>query len=1068
MSNYSIAFVTCVNNEDLYKECVRYIDNLNVPSGYEVEKIPLRGKASMTSAYNEAITKSNSKYKIYLHQDTFIINKNFIFDCLSIFEENKQVGMLGVIGAETVPISAIWWDSQHKKGKVYESSVGRIQLLDFDSEDEERYTEVQSIDGLIMITQYDVNWKEDIFDGWHFYDIAQCMEFINEGYKIAIPNQEEPWCVHDSGIANIENGYEKYRNIFIEEYFKNLFPLVSILIPTYNRPEYFKIALESAINQSYKNIEIIIGDDSDNNDTQEIIKEYLEKYDNIRYYHNENNLGQFDNDLKLMEMAKGEYINFLMDDDVFEPTKIEKMMFYFINDVDNNLSIVSSNRKIIDSNGKCKNDFIENEYLNIIADKVVDGKKIMELMISCSWNFIGEPTTALFKKNKLTEKFGVYYGRKFICNVDQASWFNLLKNGDALILSESLSSFRKHDGQQQEQEKIMVGGIEDIVFTVLNAQENGLFENDVKYATVIKRVAKHVEHLIEKYPQNEKGYLLRDKVTSKLSSQLKKLPLVSILIPAYNQTKYLKKALESAINQTYANIEIIIGDDSTTNEVEEFIKPYLKKYENIAYFKNNRNEMDYGYKNHVECFKRSKGEYINYLNHDDVFHTRKIEKMIKYFMENPNITLVTSVRKPIDENGNEIDHSEAFSKLFDKDTIISGYKLSKHVVTDLINSIGEPTTVLFKRRYIEEGKYGWFNNVRFWNIADVANWFTLLEYGDAVYISDTLSYFRVHPDQSTNMSKVFIKGCIAWYDLIKSSYEKGIINLKEYKTILNKWFMMFVQPLNEYLIDNDNVDVELKDEIAKAYKEAADEMIYKKDEKNFECPICRNKIERFLPYQYKEHTSDFTYKFRVIGSNTENFTCPYCNCHDRVRHLVMYFNKLNIWEKYIINKNILHIAPEEHIQQIISNLSTKNYVCGDLYPVNDSIKKVDITNISFDENYFDFIMCNHVLEHIPNDLKAMKEIYRVLKKGGCAIVQTPYSPNIKESFEDEIFTTENDRRKFFGQSDHVRIYGSDLFERLKSVGFKLDIISNSEIFTSEESKRYGINDKEELILVTKE
>lgn len=219
MDNHSVAFITCVNDDELYQECIKYIDSLNVPDGYKIEKIAIRDAKSATSGYNNAMLKSNSKYKVYLHQDTFIINKNVISDCLKIFDENANVGMIGVVGAETIPTNAVWWESNHKSGKVYESSTGKMELLDFNnSKNKEEYTEVQAIDGLIMITQYDVKWREDIFDGWHFYDISQSTEFRNSGYKIGIPMQEQPWCVHDSGVANIQNGYEIYRKCFLKTY----------------------------------------------------------------------------------------------------------------------------------------------------------------------------------------------------------------------------------------------------------------------------------------------------------------------------------------------------------------------------------------------------------------------------------------------------------------------------------------------------------------------------------------------------------------------------------------------------------------------------------------------------------------------------------------------------------------------------------------------------------------------------------------------------------------------------------------------------------------------------------
>ncbi len=136
------------------------------------------------------------------------------------------------------------------------------------------------------------------------------------------------------------------------ENIKNV-PLVSILIPTYNRPHYFKIALESALAQTYSNIEIIVGDDSTNNETEKLIyRDYLHKHKHITYIRNPSTLGQFHNALMLLEQSNGEYINFLMDDDIFYNNKIEKMMFYFQKDLDQNLALITSYRTWINDDGE--------------------------------------------------------------------------------------------------------------------------------------------------------------------------------------------------------------------------------------------------------------------------------------------------------------------------------------------------------------------------------------------------------------------------------------------------------------------------------------------------------------------------------------------------------------------------------------------------------------------------------------------------------------------------------------------------------------------------------------------
>ncbi len=1075
MNDKKIAFITCVNDDIMYEECLRYINNLDISSGYEIDVISIKEAKCITAAYNGAIKNTDAKYKVYLHQDTFIINRNFIHDILKIFKEDEKVGMIGVVGSKTIPTNGVWWESQQKYGKVYEKHTGNMELLNFNEVINE-YEEVKAIDGLIMVTQYDVTWREDIFDGWHFYDISQSVEFNLADYKVVVPMQNKPWCIHDCELVNIKD-HDIYRSRFLEEYSVNIFPLVSILIPTYNRPKYFELALKSALNQTYKNIEIIIGDDSTNDETERIVtKKYLKNYNSITYYHNEKNLGQFDNDLKLVNLAKGNYINFLMDDDLFEASKIEKMMNYFVQDFNNEFSLVTSHRGNIDENGALNGIFGNTDGV-FKKNTVTDGIKFGNSMLKTNYNFMGEPTTVLFRKNKLKEPFGVYNSRQYGCNVDQASWLNLLSNGKAVFINEVLSYFRIHGNQQLASDKMKLLGALDYAHEVRTAREKGFLRENRDFSKAVSLCLKYCQSVIEYFDniaaKEEFTHKIREingecrKLKKIINEENNKLPLVSILIPAYNQTKYLKEALESAINQTYSNIEIIIGDDSTTDEVEKFISPYLYAYDNIMYFKNKNHEMDYGISNSEILLEKSKGEYVNYLFHDDIFDITKIEKMMKCFIENPDITLVTSARQPIDENNKKLPLNGAFKRLFDKDSLVSGYEMNRYMVTNLINCIGEPTTVLFKKRYIEENKFGLFNKIFFCCNVDVAAWATLLQYGDMVYISEILSYFRVHSEQNSNKPQLHIKGVIDWYSLIRGCYKIGIIqNNYEYKIILDKWMKTFSTSIinTEKLFDCKN---EILEELEQVYHTAVSDM-FKNKNSNKLCLICENEVERFLPYQYKDHISDFTYKYNVIGSDIENLSCPHCYCHDRERHLMGYFNRLDMWSNNIIGKKVLHIAPEKYIQKFINNLNTEEYVCGDLYPINNSIIKMDITDIEFENNYFDFIICNHVLEHIPNDLKAMKELYRVLNHGGYAVLQTPYSITIDKSFEIQNIDTPELRKKYFGQSDHVRIYGKDLFEKIITAGFKLKLVNNNEVFTNEEVERYGVNDRENLILVFKE
>lgn len=132
---------------------------------------------------------------------------------------------------------------------------------------------------------------------------------------------------------------------------------------------------------------------------------------------------------------------------------------------------------------------------------------------------------------------------------------------------------------------------------------------------------------------------------------------------------------------------------------------------------------------------------------------------------------------------------------------------------------------------------------------------------------------------------------------------------------------------------------------------------------------------------------------------------------------------------------LLHIAPERNLQKALEKKNIE-YFSADLDSPLAKIK-MDIQNIKFPANYFDAIICNHVLEHIIDNKKAMRELYRVLKPRGWAILQVPYLPIMKTTFEDSAIVTPKERENIFGQSDHVRIYGNDYPERLRSVGFQV-------------------------------
>lgn len=215
MDNRKIAFIMCTNSEKDYIEAKGYIERLNVPEGYSVEIIPIRNAKSMCSGYNMGMNMSDAKYKVYLHQDTYIFFKDFIYKIIEVFEDDT-IGMIGVVGNDTMPYEGVMWYKE-RYGSMYccESlnAVSTEKVISVNSE----LMDVQTVDGFLMATSVDVKWREDIFDGWDFYDISQCMEIKKFGKRIVLPVQEKPWCMHNSGCLNLEN-YFKNREKFVAEY----------------------------------------------------------------------------------------------------------------------------------------------------------------------------------------------------------------------------------------------------------------------------------------------------------------------------------------------------------------------------------------------------------------------------------------------------------------------------------------------------------------------------------------------------------------------------------------------------------------------------------------------------------------------------------------------------------------------------------------------------------------------------------------------------------------------------------------------------------------------------------
>jgi SAM-dependent methyltransferase len=216
--------------------------------------------------------------------------------------------------------------------------------------------------------------------------------------------------------------------------------------------------------------------------------------------------------------------------------------------------------------------------------------------------------------------------------------------------------------------------------------------------------------------------------------------------------------------------------------------------------------------------------------------------------------------------------------------------------------------------------------------------------------------------------------------------------------------------------------------------------LYASEPENY-CPVCK-KNSYFIPVAN-------LFNYQPIKQ------CAYCGSLGRHRLLHIFLNKkMNLFER---TRKILHVSAEPCLERWLKERFKKNYITADLDNPY-AMEKMDITDIHYPDGSFDAVICSHVLEHIPDDKKAMGEFYRVLKKDGWAVLMVPIA-NADKTYEDFSINTDAGRLVAFGQDNHVRIYGRDYIERLKCAGFNVNIIKAEELATGNEINSMSLNEE---------
>lgn len=592
-------FIICYNDELHMQECIKYISFLEVPEGIETNIIGIAGADSITAGYNAAMRESDAKYKVYLHQDVFIVYKNFIRDVLQIFRENPEYGMLGVLGSDEL-IKDADYRNYWNIGMIDDCSL--LKPIHRNLKNPILIESVSAISGIIMITQEDIVWREEIFKGFDFYDISQSIEFQKAGYKVGVPHQNMVWCNYDSS----HNCFERCdgRESFCKEY-----------------KQY-----------GYQYIE--------NRD---------QKQQMIRNQKIEDLLPLFENTLISGELEKAAAL-------------IDKTMEFFACNLKlctlQMLCKVMLQEKVLQK----KNGFFykitsisetidQLSLYKFLLRRLEYDKPIEDIQNVIEW--VAEHEEETLAVSQIVAKYCVFNAEKVIWKL---GWFLEKWYGKRLKVHLEHNCFSVPDISQLE----MALQLCKVLQTDITEYSTNQIESIYYTIEELNRVIYVVDWSEEFY----KGYLdilygeknverfLEDcqnwlKQVINYLQREEEQPLISIIVPVYNGELFVEDTLRSIMKQSYKNLQIIVVDDCSEDHSRRVIDKLAKQDKRIekVYLKRNSNicvATNTGY-------KKVRGKYVALIGHDDIWKTDKIEKQFHFMEMNPEYAVCFTLCDIIDD-----------------------------------------------------------------------------------------------------------------------------------------------------------------------------------------------------------------------------------------------------------------------------------------------------------------------------------------------------------------------------------------------------------------------------------
>ncbi|WP_158244193.1 glycosyltransferase [Trinickia dabaoshanensis] len=594
---------------------------------------------------------------------------------------------------------------------------------------------------------------------------------------------------------------------------------------------------------------------------------------------------------------------------------------------------------------------------------------------------------------------------------------------------------------------------------------------------------------------------------------------VSILIAA-RRAEYLGRALVSARQQTFDDIEILVGDDT----IDAALQPIVEGLDDprVQYI---HTGFEDARRNAEALWQRASGKYVKWLAEDDMLMPASVELLVDALRAHPESALAFHARVFVNEN-DEVVHAPPLIAKVGERALIERSLLVSEMVGQLDNFVGELSNVLIDRERATSADLFSYRSLPLDYLADVATYLNLAQHGPLVVAGGYWSMLRQHPEQANPQSKpTFSAGLYEWELFARGEAAAGVLDAQSLATVANRLRRHYATHAGELpelrqllanldeltagapqaLFDNARFRADWADarssvaaRVARHAQDAsqsASEAVYANApvavspdgivashvqeptaqpsvasdgtavpvQEAKVCVICEQGVDGWVP-DGRAPSAGLVGEIAALDS--ARTLCPKCGCGSSDRHLWLYIAVTGLLEAAPAMR-VLHIAPEKAIEARIRRLGPLEYQAHERVRSGASQHGVDPQRLDFPSDYFDLIICNHVLDRVEDSARAIGELHRCLKPGGHLIAQTQYAPMLKYTFELATTPSMPLAMRCFGEPDRMRLFGADVAEHVRGAGFVGDLFPHSDVFGEGDSQAWGVDTNEPLFLFVK-